>query len=382
MRRALVRCLGAFAVSGATLLAAPASALAEPGPPPTTVAGPGSGPGSGSIIVRAAGDRDPTTGAPLPLAGAVLRAFTDASLTTAAGECTTDATGACTITGLTAGTYRVAPVGDPPGGAFARVATVKTTVDGLHRYADVVVVDEANPTTRRFAFGRANPPFPARCGVRVTLLYDVSGSISASEATTMKAASKEFVDALAGTPSSISIASFATAAPATGNTNLAPTPVADAPGVAAVKAAIAALSRPNGDDRYTNWDAAFRSVVGQSDIVVLFTDGNPTVHGVPAQYPPVLTDLDQLDAGVLSANAVTAAGARVLAVGVGDLDALSKDNLALVSGPVEGADYAVTTFADVPTVFRNLADTLCPRPEIPIVVSPAPPLPLVPRFTG
>jgi hypothetical protein len=328
------------------------------------------------------GDRDPATGAPLPLAGVLLRAFTDASLTTAAGECTTDLTGTCTITGLATGTYRVAPIGDPPGGVFARVETVKTTVDGLHRYADVVVVDEANPTTRRFAFRRTNPQFPSRCGVSVTLLYDVSGSISASEASTMKSASNEFVDALAGTPSSIAIASFATAAPAAGNTNLAPTAVADATGAAAVKAAIAVLSRPNGDDRYTNWDAAFRSVVGQSDIVVLFTDGNPTTYGVPPQYPPVLTDLDQLDAGVLSANAVKAAGARVLAVGVGDLDALSKDNLALVSGPVEGVDYAVTTFADVRTVFRNLADALCPRPEVPVVVSPAPPTPIVPRFTG
>lgn len=383
MRRALLRCLVAFALGGATLLTTPASAPADPGTPPTTVAGPAPGPASesGSIVVRAAGDRDPTTGAPLPLAGAVLRAFTDASLTIAAGECTTDAAGTCTITGLAVGTYRVAPVGDPPGATFARVETVEVSVGGPQRYVDIAVVDEANPTTRRFAFRRANPPFPARCGVRVTLLYDVSGSISASEATTMKAASNEFVDALAGTPSSIAIASFATDAAAAGNTNLAPTSVADTAGVAAVKGAITALTRPNGVDRYTNWDAAFRSVVGQSDIVVLFTDGNPTVHGVPAQYPPVLTDLDQLDAGVLSANAVKAAGARVLAVGVGDLDALSKDNLALVSGPVEGADYAVTTFADVRSVFRNLADALCPRPEIPIQVSPEPP-PLVPRFTG
>lgn len=381
MRRALLRCLVALAVGGATLVAHSGSAPAEPGTPPTTVAGPPSG--SGSIVVRAAGDRDPATGAPLPLAGAVLRAFTDASLTTAAGECTTDAAGTCTIAGLAVGTYRVAPVGDPPGGTFARVETVKTAVSGPQRYVDVAVVDEANPTTRRFAFRRVNPPFPARCGVRVTLLYDVSGSISASEATTMKAASNEFVDALAGTPSSIAIASFATDAAAAGNANLGPTSVADAPGVAAVKASISALTRPNGVDRYTNWDAAFRSVVGQSDIVVLFTDGNPTVHGVPAQYPPVLTDLDQLDAGVLSANTVKAAGARVLALGVGDLEALSKDNLALVSGPVEGADYAVTTFADVRTVFRDLADALCPRPDIPIQVSSTPePTPLIPRFTG
>lgn len=361
----------ALAVAGAALVLVPSVAPAGPVLP------------TGSVVARAAGDRDPTTGEPVPLEGATLRAFTDAALTAPAGECTTDASGTCTIPDLATGAYWVAPVGDPPDGAFVRVETVDPSVGGPQAYAEAVVVDEADPTTRRFAYRRVNPAFPAQCGVRVTLLYDVSGSISASEATTMKAASNDFVDALAGTPSSIAIASFATAAPAAGNTNLAPMSVADAAGVATVKQAIQALTRPDADDRFTNWDAAFRSVVGESDIVVLFTDGNPTVHGVPAVFPPVLTGLDQLDAGVLSADAVKAAGARVMAVGVGDLDQLSKTNLALVSGPVEGSDFAVTSFADVDTVFHDLADALCPRPEVPVAVSPAPdPPPVMPRFTG
>lgn len=369
--RPLLRGLVALAVGGATLVLVPATAPADPAP------------ATGTVTVRAAGDRDPATGAPVPLAGAVLRAFADPALTEPVGDCTTDASGTCTISGLADGTYWVTPVAAPDNGAFGRVEVVDPSVGGPQPYAEPVVVDEANPTTRVFAFRRTNPAFPERCGVRVTLLYDVSGSISADEAATMKVASTEFVDALAGTPSSIAIASFATAAPAAGNTNLPPTPVADAAGVGAVKAAITALSRPHGDDRYTNWDAAFRSVVGQSDVVVLFTDGNPTVHGVPAVYPPVLTGLDQLDTGVLSANAVKAAGARVMAVGVGDLDQLSKENLALVSGPVEGTDYAVTSFADVRVVFRSLADAVCPRPDGPVEVGPAPePGPVVPRFTG
>jgi hypothetical protein len=369
VRRPLPVLFVALTLCAAALASTPTPARAAPEP--------------GSVLARATGDRDPSTGLPVPLAGAVLRAFTDATLTTPAGECTTDDTGSCTIPGLTPGTYWVAPVADPPEGAFARLTAVDLSVSGPQPYAEAVVVDEDDPTTRRFVYRRANPELAPRCGARVTLLYDVSGSISAAEAAAMKTASMEFVDALAGTPSSVAIASFASAAPAAGNANLLPTSVADPTGVAAVKTAIGELSRPDGDDRFTNWDAAFRSVVGQSDIVVMFTDGNPTVHDVPAAFPPVLTGLDQLDAGVLSANAVKAAGARVLAVGVGDLDALSKENLSLVSGPVEGRDYAVTTFADVRTVFRSLADALCPRPEIPIVVSPAPdPVPLAPNFPG
>jgi hypothetical protein len=62
-------------------------------------------------------------------------------------------------------------------------------------------------------------------------------------------------------------------------------------------------------------------------------------------------------------------------------------NLKAVSGPIENADYAITSFADVHRVFRSLADALCPKPqppepEVPIVTEPeivtVPP----PRFTG
>ena len=374
------RLVVALALASATcsVLVGPAAATPEAPVGPT-------GPPKGSIVVRAAGDRDPVTGAAVPLAGARIAAYTDPALTTAAGACTTDPAGTCTITGLAAGVYRVGPVDDPPGGAFHRLGTVSTSLDAAGPYAEAVVVDEGTPTTHRFVYRRTNPPFPARCGVGVTLLYDLSGSIAPDEATQMERASLAFVDALAGTPSAIAVASFATAAPAAGNVDLAPTSVAEPSGVATVKAAVSALTLPAGDGRFTNWDAALRSVVGQSDVVVLFTDGNPTVHGVPAVFPPVQTGLDQIDAGVLSANAVKASGARVLAVGVGNVDEVAPDNLAAVSGPVEGSDYAITTFADVGTVFRALADALCPRPGPPVVVSPAPepePAAPTPRFTG
>ncbi len=73
--RHLLRGLVALAVGGATLVLVPAAAPADP-PPPTA---------PGSITARAGGDRDPATGDPVPLEGAVLRAYTDAALTTPAG---------------------------------------------------------------------------------------------------------------------------------------------------------------------------------------------------------------------------------------------------------------------------------------------------------
>ena len=370
-------------VSRAALAAVALLVLCLPTPPQAGAADAPT-PATGTLTVHGVGDRDPATGDPVPLEGAPFTAYSDATLTMAVGACVTDAAGSCTIGGLADGTYWVAPSGDPPGGVFHAVARFTTALADDARYAEPVSVGEGEPTTRRFVFRRENPPFPARCGVRVTLLFDLSGSISADELTTIKTASLDFVDALSGTPSSIAVTSFATTAPAASNTNLAPLSVATMTGVSTVKAAIASLKGTSGDDRYTNWDAAFRSV-SPTDVVVLFTDGNPTVYGVPAVFPPVLTGLDQVEGGVLSANAVKAAGIRVLAVGVGDLADIAPVNLQAVSGPVENSDYAITTFADVQRVFRSLADALCPKPqepEVPVVTEPeivtVPP----PRFTG
>ena len=341
----------------------------------------------GSIVVDAVGDRDSTSGDPLSLSGATVRAYSDAARTTPVGECVTGADGSCTINGLVPGTYWVAPVDDPvgSGGAFHRITGLATTFGGDVPYVQAIAVTEGNAEARAFAYRRTNPPFPQRCGIRIGLLFDLSGSISAEELATVKDDANEFVDALTATPTEIGVGSFATAAPAAGNASLVLTSVQSAVGANVVKQAIDGLARTNDDDAFTNWDAAFRSVTPGIDIVVMFTDGNPTVHGVPAQFPPVLTDFDQLEAGIVSANAVKAHGTRVLAVGVGDRDDISALNLQAVSGPVESSDYAITTFADVHRVFRALSDALCPQPpppEVPIITEPelvtVPP----PRFTG
>ena len=60
----------------------------------------------------------------------------------------------------------------------------------------------------------------------------------------MQTASLNFVDALAGTPSSIAVTTFATSAPAAGNTNLSPISVETMTGVSTVKDAIASSPAP------------------------------------------------------------------------------------------------------------------------------------------
>lgn len=63
---------------------------------------------------------------------------------------------------------------------------------------------------------RNNPTFPAKCGIDVAILHDLSNSVTATDLTNMKAASDGFVDALTGTPSQVSTFTFGTSAPAAG----------------------------------------------------------------------------------------------------------------------------------------------------------------------
>src|SRR3954451_22720537 len=107
-------------LSRAALAALALLMLSLPPPPQAGAAG------TGSITVRAVGDRDPVTGDPVPLAGAPFTAYADDALTTAVGSCTTDVTGVCSIGGLGDGTYWVGPGGDPAGGMFHAISRLTT----------------------------------------------------------------------------------------------------------------------------------------------------------------------------------------------------------------------------------------------------------------
>jgi uncharacterized repeat protein (TIGR01451 family)/LPXTG-motif cell wall-anchored protein len=221
-----------------------------------------------------------------------------------------------------------------------------------------------------------NPPFPAACGLDVAVVIDTSASITdpnqgggAGNPTILKDATKQFVDALAGTPSSVGVFSFRTAA----RTEIGITDIRTASGAAAVKAAVDGIdfskdkpaffppgqpyptagSQASIADQYgtiggTNWEDGFEVTSGRgADVVVFVTDGNPTTwSGDATQFPPdpgfVPGEQEDLDAGVVAANAIKAQGTRVIAVGIGttgDLASFNPDNLKLISGPTLDDDY-------------------------------------------
>ncbi|MCL2453749.1 MAG: SpaA isopeptide-forming pilin-related protein [Micrococcales bacterium] len=247
---------------------------------------------------------------------------------------------------------------------------------------------EASQTdyTRRAASGgmvglsRVNPPMPTQCGLNVALVADLSSSMTSASVISLKSAMDAFVNALQGTPSQVALFTFGTDSPANGyppNTGLQS--VATTADANLVKAQYAAWN-DNTPTNYTNWDRGLAAVAGVNgapgssthiDLVVLITDGNPTVYG---PSPAITggtgyTRFRELDAARASANQLKSQDSRVVAVGVGTgaQGAGTAYNLETISGqtPYSGgnivdADYIQTTdYTAVGAALRSLVLSGC-----------------------
>lgn len=343
------------------------------------------------VTVRTGGDRTEVQGV-APLAGVRLGLFTSATATAPVNEtwaiCTSDADGDCSFTVPNTGTgganrsnrYYVKEIAAPAGWfSNAALRTGETSITtsqntpyafqtpallGGQTYSSQSVsgfmLASGNDTdAARSASGgiwqnsRTNPALPAQCGLNVALILDFSGSVAGEEAN-LKAAADTFVDSLTGTPSRMSLFSFSTLSPAIGGLNFPDlVPVSTTQSAAAFKARYAGWTAEGG----TNWDQAFSRVDDANnaadnhfDVAVVITDGNPTYYGNPVQGPGNFTRIREVENGIFSANAIKAAGTRVLAVGVGTgvSDASTALNLQAISGGtkydaaagnVETADY-------------------------------------------
>ncbi|MGB2756967.1 MAG: hypothetical protein WBD02_04810, partial [Acidimicrobiia bacterium] len=329
-----------------------------------------------TIRVHKGGDRN-ADGTIAPLQGATFEVFSDSSLTTIVGSCVTDATGTCAVAVTANGSQdfwvREASGGAPAG--YSRIDQVATSADGVVDYVQRIdnIASGATVDTRTFANRVApNPAYPSTCGLKVAMVFDLSNSIDSSELATMKAAGAGFANALVGTPSSIAVYTFATNAPASGNTNLGLTNVLTS--ASTVTSKINGLTEPGGNSGGTNWDMALRQVRNSgADVVLMLTDGDPTFYGtadgdgLPTLGPGSSTAFDEIEAGVFSANAVKRSQ-RLVVVGIG-VPAGSTNNLAALSGPTAWnganpgnagtADYFGTSFNGLGDVLAGIAKAAC-----------------------
>ncbi|BAJ32865.1 MULTISPECIES: vWA domain-containing protein [Kitasatospora] len=357
------------------------AALGAAGAAPAAVPPPGAG--EAVVTVRTGGDR---TGAQAvgPLAGVRLGLFAAAGdaapVDPGWGVCVSDAAGDCSFTvpdtgpgganagreltvrqldgGVPAGWFTNPVLRTGPGSGSDSVAspyaftTPALAAGNTYRStADFMISDDYRnlPTASGGVWqdSRDNPPLPARCGLDVALVLDLSASVG-SELPFLKTAADRFTDALTGTPSRLAVFSFDQASPATSVSANHPElhPVSTPAGAAEFKALYAGWTLGKG----TNWDTALWSVANAApryDAVVVLTDGNPTRFADDAQGDGSRTHFRDVENGIFSANAVKAEGSRLIALGVGKgVAGDSGLNLRAVSGPTAYADGGDLTAAD------------------------------------
>lgn len=221
--------------------------------------------------------------------------------------------------------------------------------------------DNIGRTTGVWTQSRVNPALSPQCGLRVALVTDTSGSLGSAGITAAKDAMSTFVDAFRGTPTVMSLFSFAEVSPGVGATNHpTPLPVSTPAQAAAFKSQYTGWAAGGG----TNWGEGLRTAANAGysyDLVVFLTDGNPTLINSPADGTSAYSSLQDIDAGILSANQLKAAGSRIVAVGVGSaITSASELNLRAISGTTANSDYfRASDFSAAAAVLSDLARANC-----------------------
>ncbi|WP_209373754.1 SpaA isopeptide-forming pilin-related protein [Brevibacterium renqingii] len=209
-----------------------------------------------------------------------------------------------------------------------------------------------------------NPSLADRCGLDIGVVLDLSNSLSDRDVADSKAAAKAVAGGLAGTPSRVSVNSFATFGPDGTNEPIASTSVATTDSVNALNERIDSLRRVPQDSGGTNWDRGLGQLDGTDhDLVLFVTDGKPTAYGVPGSERGntdrgTRTDQIDIDKAIESANALKSQGTKIVGLGVGS--EINEANIKLVSGQTAGEDYYVVSDYSVLTEqLREIATKSC-----------------------
>uniref|UniRef100_UPI003B3B8557 SpaA isopeptide-forming pilin-related protein n=1 Tax=Brevibacterium sediminis TaxID=1857024 RepID=UPI003B3B8557 len=209
-----------------------------------------------------------------------------------------------------------------------------------------------------------NPSLADKCGLDIGVVLDLSNSLSDRDVDDSKSAAKAVASGLSGTPSRVSVNSFATFGPDGTNTPINGTSVATSGSVDELNRQIDALRRVPQDSGGTNWDRGLGQLGGTNhDLVLFVTDGKPTAYGVPGSEPGnsdrgTRTDQIDIDKAIESANTLKSQGAKVVGLGVGS--EINEGNIKLVSGQTSGDDYyVVSDYSELAEKLREIATKSC-----------------------
>lgn len=225
----------------------------------------------------------------------------------------------------------------------------------------------ARSSSGQVVFRRDNPPLPDKCGLNIGILLDTSGSMGSTffgGKTTSEVARQglyDLVESLRGTGTKVGLQTFANDVGDNNRRNQIPEPILmDDAGVRRIQE----ISGNPRDGRggslsfggATNWDDGLKAMGEYNernpqnafDVIIVITDGNPTLTSVPGQRGPGNAgDFAMIENAILRANWVkgSAGGTRLIGIGVGAFEkggvadrpedkTISARNFNAVFGPV------------------------------------------------
>lgn len=199
----------------------------------------------------------------------------------------------------------------------------------------------------------------SRCGGRVTLVLDVSGSVK-NDIQQVRNAATGFINAFTGTPTDINLIKFSTTAsmvyPSTAGTYFSVLNSAS-PQIQAAKTAVGKLAASG----WTNWDDALyqasRNSSGspwplQPELIVFVTDGDPNyVRSSFYPYYAAVSEAAATQAAANDANYSRQQGTRVIGILVGSasLNSSSVARLKTVVGETKWNGTSATDVGNVAT---------------------------------